>query len=119
MGPVAAAEEQSTSRKVALFAGRTSAQAARPAAPPVRVAPLAVATAAPSPSDSVRARALEAGLAAQQVEYLCRRRRDADLPVLFGTELHVALDAGRRMFRPLPFIAMRKKHHNPAWPLPL
>ena len=46
------------------------------------------------------------------MEVLSRGRRLADLDVVLAAELEVALHAGARMLRPLPFVAVREEHHD-------
>ena len=50
----------------------------------------------------------------QQMKVLCGCRRLADLHVVAGSQLQIALDACARMLRSLALVAMRQQHHNPA-----
>src|SRR5215472_10048122 len=59
------------------------------------------------------------GLPPQQVEVLSGSGGLADLNVVLGRELQIALDASARMFRPLSFIAVRQKHDQPGEQSPL
>ena len=61
----------------------------------------------------------EQRLAAQQVEVLRRGRGLADLHVVLGAELEVALDAGARVLRPLPLVAVRQQQHDAGEQVPL
>src|SRR6266446_5072427 len=58
-------------------------------------------------------------LPAQQKEHLHRRRRDAYLDVVIGAKLKVPLRARRRVLGPLPLVAVRQHHHQPADAAPL
>ncbi len=58
-------------------------------------------------------------LAAQQVEHLRRRRRDAHLDVVIRAQLQIALDAAGGMLRALPFVTVRQQHHQSAQAPPL
>ena len=58
-------------------------------------------------------------LAAQQVEHLRGRGRQADLDVALRRELQVALEPRRGMLRALALVAVRQQHHEAAEPLPL
>src|SRR3989442_12942519 len=53
-------------------------------------------------------------LQAQQMEDLRRSGRHADLHVVLGAELQIALRPRRRMLGPLPFVAMRQEQREPA-----
>ena len=53
-------------------------------------------------------------LPAQQVIDLRGRRRHADLHVVLGTELQIALGPRGRMLGALPFVAMREQHDEAA-----
>ena len=58
-------------------------------------------------------------LAAQHVEQLRRSGGQAHLDVVFGAKLQIALQPRRRVFRALPFVAMRQQHRQTAKPRPL
>src|SRR5690242_921041 len=57
-------------------------------------------------------------LAAQHMEVLRGASEIADLDVVLGARLKKALDASAGMFRPLPFVAVRKQQHNSTGALP-
>ena len=54
----------------------------------------------------------------QQVEVLRRRGRDGDLDVVLGAELEEPLEPGAGVLGPLPFVAVRQEHDQPAGPAP-
>ena len=58
------------------------------------------------------------GLPPQHVKILRGRGRLADLQIVFGRQLHKALDARARMLRALAFIPMRQQKHQAAWQIP-
>ncbi len=58
-------------------------------------------------------------LTTQHVVDLCRRGRYADLDVVLGAQLQVALQTRGRVLRPLPFIAVRQQHGQTAQTAPL
>ena len=58
-------------------------------------------------------------LPAQQVEHLCRCRRNADLHVVVRAQLQVTLDPRGRVFRSLALVAMRQHQRQSADPAPL
>ena len=62
--------------------------------------------------DDQRFPPLPQSLPPQKMEILRRRRRLADLDIVARGKLQVALDTRARMFRPLPFVAVRQKHHD-------
>ena len=53
-------------------------------------------------------------LAAQDVEIVGRGGAIGNLDIVLGAQLEEALGARRAMFGPLPFITVRKQHHDPA-----
>src|SRR5579862_942953 len=55
----------------------------------------------------------------QHVEILRGARGLANLNVVFGGKLHVALKAGAGMLRPLPFIPMWQEHYHTGRQIPL
>src|SRR5712692_7928843 len=57
-------------------------------------------------------------LAADHVVVLRRRRGHADLDVVLGAELQVALEARRRVLRTLALVAVRQEHREAAEPPP-
>src|SRR5579871_1152035 len=59
------------------------------------------------------------GLTAQAMEVLSGVRRLSDLAVVLGRELDEALNAGARVFRPLPFVAVGEKHDEARKQVPL
>ena len=59
-----------------------------------------------------------ASLPSEQVEILRGVGGLADLDIVFASELHEALDARAGMFRPLAFVAMRKKQHQAGGQIP-
>src|SRR5713101_28450 len=60
-----------------------------------------------------------AHLPAQHVKILRGGRRLADLHVVFGGELHEALETGAGMFRALAFVAVWEKHDETRRQIPL
>ena len=58
-------------------------------------------------------------LAPQHMEHLGRRRRDANLHIVFGTELQESFEPGRGMLGSLSFVAVRQEHRDPGRPVPL
>ena len=52
------------------------------------------------------------------MEHLCRRGRNTDLNILLGTQLQIALEPGRRVFRSLPLHTMRQKHDQATQAVP-
>src|SRR5438477_1209624 len=58
-------------------------------------------------------------LAPDHVEELRRRRGHANLDVVLGAELQVALEPRGRVLRPLAFVAVRQEHRERAQPSPL
>ena len=58
-------------------------------------------------------------LAAQRVEQLGRRGEIAHLHVAVGAQLEEALQAGARVLRALPLVAVRQQQHQPRHALPL
>src|SRR5262249_53570072 len=58
-------------------------------------------------------------LSSQKMEVLSRGRRLADLDVVLGGKLQVALDTRAGMLGALAFIAMRKEHHQAGEQPPL
>ena len=55
----------------------------------------------------------------QDVEIIGRRGAVGDLDIVLGAELQIALEPRRAMLRPLPFVAVRQQHHEPAGAQPL
>src|SRR5262245_16402943 len=53
-------------------------------------------------------------LPAQDVEVVGRRGAVDDLPVVLGTQLQEAFEAGGGMLRALPFVAVRQQAHQPG-----
>ena len=58
-------------------------------------------------------------LAAQRVEVVRRRGQVADVHIAFGTELQIALDARRGVFRALALVAVRQQQHQTGHAQPL
>ena len=69
--------------------------------------------------DDERLAPLAQSLAAQEMEVLRRIGRLADLHVVAGAELEIALDAGAGVFRPLPFVAVRQEQGDAGEEVPL
>src|SRR5581483_4714651 len=69
--------------------------------------------------DDERLAELAVHLAAEEVEVLGGGGRVADLDVVLGAELEPALEPRARVLRPLPLVAVREQHDEPAHPLPL
>src|SRR5687768_6975033 len=53
------------------------------------------------------------------MEILSGRSRITDLHIVFRTQLQIAFETSRRMFRALALVAMREKEHESAAFLPL
>ena len=52
------------------------------------------------------------------MKILRRSRRVANLQIIFRAKLQISFEPRRRMFRTLPFVAVRQKHHEAAFLLP-
>src|ERR1700721_2081999 len=59
------------------------------------------------------------GLPAQHVEILRGRGGLANLQIVFGSQLHVALDAGAGMLGALAFVAVGEQKHEASRKIPL
>jgi hypothetical protein len=68
--------------------------------------------------DDERLAPVAAHLAAQHVEVLGGAGGLANLNVVFGGELHEALEAGAGMFRSLSFVAVREKQNDARREIP-
>ena len=53
------------------------------------------------------------------MEILRRGRGLADLHIVAGAQLQIALDAGAGVFRPLAFVTVRQQHHQSGQQAPL